>query len=524
MIVDLDTLDSAPDWECDVCIVGSGAAGLAVAREFLDSRYHVVVLEAGGERPEPATQDLYRTGIEGLPFAGAEAGRFRIFGGSTTQWGGQALPLFPIDFEPRDWVAHSGWPIAYQELAPYYRRACHFLNVDSWGFGPELAQRLGANPPRFDESRVRYHFSKWSPNPDLGGVYRDTLRRAPKIRLLLHANVGEIVLADGGGAVRSVRFRSLAGRSGQVRPRYVILCCGGIENARILLASRLQERCGVGNGNGLVGRFFQDHPAAQIGMLRSERPDQVQRAFNLFYRGGRKYSVRISAAPELQRRERILNVTSAVNFDVPSDSAYEALREVYRSVRARQFGTRLWGNAARCVANAGDIARPLFEYYVRRRAYSAGASFRVMINLEQEPDPESRIALGAHPDALGMPIATVHWRVSELARRTAVVFSRTLREQLRGAGLGELELAPWVEHDSPDWDKNIADQFHHIGTTRMHDDPKGGVVDSDCRVHSVDNLFIGSSSVFPTGGHSNPTLTLIALSIRIADRVKGQLA
>jgi choline dehydrogenase-like flavoprotein len=147
---------------------------------------------------------------------------------------------------------------------------------------------------------------------------------------------------------------------------------------------------------------------------------------------------------------------------------------------------------------------------------------RIGVTSEQEPNQESRILLSATTDALGMRRANVRWKLSALTQHTIQQFARMLRDEFRQAGLGEIALEPWVLADSSEWTKHITDQYHHMGTTRMHDSPKEGVVDGNCQVHGVSNLFIGSSAVFPTSGHSNPTLTIIALCIRLADRLKNQ--
>lgn len=523
MILDLATLPEDRDFDCDVCVVGSGAAGLALANELIDTRLRVVLLEGGGAVQESDSQELYRSEVTGLPFVGVHEGRFRTLGGSTTRWGGQALPLMPIDFEPRDWVAHSGWPLRYGDLVPYYQRAHDFLGTDRLNFTTDLLELLHTRPPAFDEATLQYHFSKWSPTPDLRTVYTEPIGRARNLTLLLHANLTGIELEEGLGRVRLVEARTLGGRVARVRPRALVIACGGIESARILLANREQMTCGIGNGRDLVGRFFQDHPAAPIGTLRTDRPDRVQRLFNLFHHRGRKYSVRLTASPELQRRERMLNASAGVMFDVGADDTYELLRRAYHLVRRREVGRELMVTLARCAAHAPALARPVFAYYARSRTYTPNATFRVVINMEQEPDPGSRVTLSADRDALGVPRSEIRWSLTEASRRTAVTFSAVMREQLRTANVGELELEDWLCAEDADWRTRLSDQNHHIGTTRMHESPAHGVVDPQLRVHGVANLYVASSSVFPTGGHSNPTLTLLALCMRLADRLHAEL-
>lgn len=519
MIVDLQSYDSDAALEADVCIVGSGAAGLALARELMATRRRVLVLESGGESDEPETQALYDTEDTGLPFPTARGGRFRVFGGSTTRWGGQALPLERSDFERREWVAHSGWPIAYDEVARYYARASDFLRVDPFGYDDALLARIGARPPALDRRLLRYHLSKWSPVPNTREMYRDALARSANLTLLLHANVTRLGLDESGEVIETVEARTLGGRRLTVKAARVVIACGGIESARLLLANRGQRPEGLGNASGALGRFLQDHPASVAGYLQPRDERAAQRIFNQFHRAGLKYSVRCSATEALQRGERILNATAAVFFQVGEESPHETLRATAHMLRRRELGPSLVAQAARCVRVAPYLARPLWEYFVRGRTYTPQARFRVILNTEQEPDPTSRIALSERTDALGLPMARVHWQLTPLSAHTCRVFAHELKRQLANAGVGELLLEPWLEDERSDWTSRLADQNHHIGTTRMGVSARDGVVDPDLRVHGTRNLYVASSSVFPTGGHSNPTLTLIALAIRLADHL-----
>jgi choline dehydrogenase-like flavoprotein len=261
MIADLSAADGPTQLTCDLCVVGTGAAGLTIASEMLDASLNVVLVESGGLDFEPPTQSLYDVDISGLPHPGSTQGRFRVCGGSTTKWGGQALPLMPSDFKRREWVTHSGWPISFEEVSRYYPRACRFLSVDEKNFDTDLFSYLGARPPGFDVQRVWYHFSKWSPHPDLRQHYLGTLRNSKNCTLLLHANVTNIVLEAEFGRVRQLEVQSLDSRKATVRAKMFVLCVGGIESARLLLSNRRQRLNGIGNDFDLVGRFFRIIPA-----------------------------------------------------------------------------------------------------------------------------------------------------------------------------------------------------------------------------------------------------------------------
>jgi choline dehydrogenase-like flavoprotein len=521
MILDLDKSGGTVELFTDLCIIGSGAAGLSLANEMLGVS-NTVIVESGGFEHEPATQALYDVAITGLPHPGSTQGRFRVCGGSTTKWGGQALPLMPSDFERRDWVSYSGWPISWNELQPYYARAGRFFLLDEMNFDTDLFQKLRTRPPRFDARKIWYHFAKWSPKPSIREHYLPRIRAAATSTLLLHANVVRIVLAHGLNQVTKVEIRSLNGRTGTVCARAFVLCAGGIETARLLLSNNTQQPCGIGNQHDLVGRFFQDHPSAMIGYLNCSDPVSAQRFLNVFHRRGLKYSVRCTATSQWQRRHDTLNVSMGSTFEQP-DRSLEDLKGLYVAARQRRLG-KVAGTAMRLAHHPGSAILPVWHFLRYRRSFAPGARIRIGLTSEQEPNPDSRILLSESTDALGMKRANVRWKLTDMTIHTMRHYAMALREEFKRAGIGEIELDDWLRESHSDWTSHINDQFHHIGTARMHDSPRQGVVDRNCQVHGVSNLYIGSSAVFPTSGHSNPTLTIIALAMRLADRLKGELA
>jgi choline dehydrogenase-like flavoprotein len=524
MIIDLADSSDNLDLHSDLCVIGSGAAGLAIASEMIRAGVNVVVVESGGHDHEPRTQALYDVAVSGLPHPGSTQGRFRIVGGSTTQWGGQALPLMPLDFERREWVRHSGWPISFNEVSAYYDRACRFLLLDRLNFDTDLFAHLKSRPSPFDPEQIWYHFSKWSPKPSLREQYLPDIRNADRCTLLLHANLTEIKLEENRDRVAEIRVRSLAGRSATLRTRMFVLCAGGIETARLLLANNKQLPNGIGNERDLVGRFFQDHPSAFVGWLNASNPARAQKLFNVFHKQGLKYSVRCTATPKWQREHETLNVSMGVTLEESgADSTLQDLKDAYIGIRQRDVSPDVLRKLVRAMRHPQSAALPAYHYIVRGRTFVPGARMRIGLTSEQEPNPDSRIRLSHSTDALGMPRSDVHWELTELTLHTMRRFAQTLTQEFNRAGIGEITMEPWVFDDSCEWTRHITDQYHHIGTARMHDSPSQGVVDRNCRVHSVSNLYIGSSAVFPTSGHSNPTLTIIALCMRLADRLKQEL-
>ena len=237
----LDHLDSACPNEkrADLCIIGAGAAGLALAVELANSGLQVVILESGGWEHEERTQDLYSTIQSGMPFHSALGGRFRIFGGSTTRWGGQSLPLTDLDFETREWVQHSGWPISREQLGSYYDRANRFLGVDTIDYHDDTAKLLKTKRLEFEDKTLDYHYSKWAPQPDLRKVYRSLLERSENIDVVLHANLRELELEE--EQVRLAHYVAFGGKSRRCACHRIHHCCGRYRGAPLALGLESPE-------------------------------------------------------------------------------------------------------------------------------------------------------------------------------------------------------------------------------------------------------------------------------------------
>lgn len=522
MIIDLQDINEIPEFFCDLCVIGTGAAGLAIASEMLNTRHKIMLIESGGIEHEKNTQALYDTEIVGLPHLGSTNGRFRIHGGSTTMWAGQALPLTPIDFERRDWVPYSGWPISFYDLMPYYIRATQFLLVDQMNFDTDLFSYLKVKPPTFDHSRIRYHFSKWSPTPNLRNNHLEQIKESQRCTLLLHANVTKIELDKNFKSAKQIEVHSLTAHKATVRAKYFVICTGGIETARLLLSNNQQQLNGIGNNNDLVGRFFQDHPNAMIGQLQTKNSKAIQHLFNVFHKKNLKYTVRCSASEEWQHTNQLLNMSSGITF-LGNEAIYENLKDVYKAIRDRDFNLPVFRKLLIAAKHPIGTLSPAIHYLTRGRSYVSNPVMRIGLTSEQEPNPESRVMLSEHCDMLGLPKTKLQWKLTELTRHTIQKFSMTLRDEFQRSNMGDIVFEPWLFDQSANWESNLEDQFHHCGTTRMHNSVKHGVVDRHCCVHDIENLYIGSSSVFPTSGHSNPTLTIIALCMRLADRLKNIL-
>jgi choline dehydrogenase-like flavoprotein len=524
LIFDSRTLPVDTVIETDLCMVGAGAAGITLAREFLHQPFRVYLLECGGLRPDRDTQSVFAGTSIGLPYFDLEETRQGCYGGTTSIWTGWCRPLDPIDFEARPWVPHSGWPFNRAHLEPFYRRAQEVCQLGPRGYEAETWEGNGAHPLPLAPDLIRSEIFQFSAPTRFGRVYRDEIARAGNIHTLLHAHAIELVTMEASGAVSAVRVATLEGRRFRVRARVFVLAAGGIENPRLLLLSRRGRSAGLGNG--LVGRFFMDHPYVNSGwhlLPRRARLDfyRIRRVTNF---GARGKVIRVFTFPEaVLRRERLVNVAV---FYRPVYHAYP----VFGSEAMRSLGHLL--NAARG-RSAHHLKRDLPVVAGNLDQVILAAFQRVLPLIfppdrlplrafaEPVPNPESRITLGEDRDPLGRRRVLLDWKLSPLELHSVARAHQLLDQALRRAGEGQLETSLVQEAV---WPSSLSSGRHHIGTTRMHDDPRFGVVDAHCRVHGVPNLFIAGSSVFPTAGYANPTLTIVALALRLAGHLTRVMA
>jgi choline dehydrogenase-like flavoprotein len=512
MFTDARTLADQTSLQADLAIIGGGVAGITLAHTLAGSGISVCVVEAGGLAPAPEVQSLYEgenTGIDYSP----SATRLRLFGGSSNHWGGYCRPLDAIDFEQRDWVPFSGWPFAIDELAPYYEPASEIVEVAPGRFDDrDYWQRVtGEKLPESATGRLRLQFVQFSTPTRFGSRYGDELKTAANIRVLLNANVTRISAADGAQAVKRLTIRTLNGLTHSVKARYYVLAAGGLENARILLLSNNVVQAGLGNQNDLVGRFFMEHPHmggfAELVVADLQRLPKILR--ERVTAEGRSAKAAFNPTQTFLREHRLLNATFMMG--VAGKYAADQLPD---AANANDTARRDMLMAARRFLTANDdAAKP-------GRPDDIGVWLGIGGSCEQAPNPDSRVSLSTQHDALGLAKIKLNWRLTEQDRLSFYTHLHSLALEFGALGLGRLRERV---ADRRDWPQPVGGGSHHMGTTRMSDNPLRGVVNRNCKVHAVDNLYVAGSSVFPTAGVSNPTLTLVALTLRLADHLKGRI-
>ncbi len=533
-LIDARELGETDELAGDLCIVGAGAAGITLATELAGGPLDVILLEAGGLRPDEETQALYDLESVGYPIRPNFMSRARYFGGSCNLWAGRSMKLSPADTAGRAWVEDSAWPIAYEEIEARYPRAAEILGLpDIRMFEPAAFRgRLGdAERALYAAGDLAPTVSLWAPRPRrFGKAYRKKLARADRVRAVLHANVTRLRLHADGRSVTTLEAATLDGRRFRVRAKAFVLACGGIENARLLLVSNDVHENGAGNSHDVVGRYFMDHPRAIHGRVRLGSGRALPWLRGRPLADGRA-QLGIGLDEETRRREGLLNhyVTLEAMHSAYTAHAYESLIQTMKVVLRRgHAGSRRDLGRARRTPIPGLIylltpkellPHNVYRWWVRARdavRRDRGPVERTVVYFcEQPPNPESRVTLRRERDALGVPRLRLDWRLGGEVTRSVLRLQEILGDRFRESGIGEL--APG------EGDPVYTDASHHMGTTRMSRDPKTGVVDPDGRVYGIGNLYLAGSSVFPSAGHANPTLTIIALALRLADHLGGAI-
>lgn len=514
----------APDAQVwDLCVVGAGAAGLALAAEFLQGPGRVLVLESGLREPDAYGDDLNQLDSVGLRHDGWREGRVRSLGGTTRAWGGQLVPLRASELESRPWVPDSGWPLRLEEIEPFYRRTERLLRIEGPPYDDSAWSRLGLTPPAFDPREFRVRFSQWAAlgRRNFAVLWRRELERSNNVSVLIDATAVAVRCTASGDHCETVEVRSRAGRHAGIRARMFVIACGGIETARLLLASPASGGRGVANRSGLVGRFFQDHVSYIAGEIEPASRRLVQHLFDPRYVGATMYSVKIEPTDAVMQREGWLNAMGHVAFQIPDALGWMELRRILRSLQAGRLELPSRDESVAMLRGSVELTRLVLTRYLAKRRRSPGAgSIRLLVDSEQAPSRDSRVLLDTRVDTLGVPRARLDWRIGELERHTLTGFAARIAAEFERLGLGKIRLAGLPDFDLRDAPGATRDIFHHMGTARMSAAAQTGVTRADLRCHDVDNLFVAGAAVFPAGGIANPTFTALALSLRLADHLK----
>lgn len=532
MLLDARDFVEGEELQADVCIVGAGAAGITLARALSGGSLDIVLLESGGAEMVAATQALaegdladgrFVNGFAHDQVIGLDAVRLRLLGGTTNHWAGYCRPLRPVDYERRPHLAVSGWPFGPDELDPWYAQAQEVVRLGPYEYDWRWwRDNRGFPEPVLDDGVVEAAMYQSKYPFSFGEQYRSELEAAVDVRLVLWANAVDLPLVAGGRAVDRVEAAVLDGPRFSVRARVVVLAMGGIENPRLLLSSVADRPAGLGNDNDLVGRHFADHLLVPVGFGVLARPLADFAGY-----GGIRYP-RPGEVEEHGVRSILL-------------LADQVLRD--RSLQGIEL--QLMAGAFADGLPRQDEGAGVTEAAALVQRVEQGPQSLVYFQAEIEPvlDPENRVVLGSATDPLGLRRAEVRWRPRPADIESLEVGLALIAQQIGASGLGRLQLTPGgIQYDPDATGATAADRyqvhldrdarslvpdsavgFHHMGATRMATSPREGVVDADLRVHSVENLFVAGSSSFASPGANTPTLTIVALALRLAAHLQDRV-
>jgi len=506
MIRNLNDYNTKTIIHTELCIVGSGASGITIAREFLNTTVKVLLIESGDLNYSVENQSMYEGENLGHPRVDFDKCRLRYFGGTTNHWGGWSAPYNEIDFETRDWVDYSGWPLKYSELVNFYERATKVCKLDDLVYNKSVTNNIP-----IEQSILNYRLFKINPLR-FSDEYFEELRKSKNIIILFNANLTNIQINGNADHIKHLDISTLSDTHVKVKSNAYVLSCGGIETPRLLLLSNYVMNTGVGNQFDQVGRYFMDHPpmdnpppVVKCGQLITNNFSKIKETFSIYYYDNLGYLPGFHLNENYQRRNRLLNSYMWFNFNIPDPYVYGFENSHIKNEDVSSYLRNF---------------KSIYYHDLTKQEFSL---VDLVCQFEQLANPDNRIILNSDKDALGLNRVSINWNLSEVEKATVLEMTKLVASVLSTLNLGRVRIEEWLLDKSNNWPLDLQGAWHHIGTTRMSENPKTGVVDKNCRVHGIDNLYISGCSVFPTSGYVNPTLTIVALSIRLADYLKSDL-
>jgi choline dehydrogenase-like flavoprotein len=484
----------------DIIIIGAGAAGILLAIKLSRQGKSILLIESGHFGEDEEKQKLNEVAQKGKKLENAVWGRKRAIGGTTIAWGGQSLPFTSIDFEKRDWVQNSGWPISYDELEPYYKEANSFMGIDTMNYNTDIFPKVSVKNPGLDPEVFNFHVSKWATQPNFYLLYKNELQK--KITIIYNAQLTAIQ-KNNVDKVEIIKISNFKDAIFLLPVNLLIIAAGAIETVKILLNNN------IGNHSGWLGKCFMDHPCIEVGIVNTNNPYRLQRFFNTHIWNGHKYSIRLSLNNNYQQKNKLLNCSAAIMFLLPQESfdPYAELKSFKKDFKLIRL--------IKVSGSAFSIIKSTWAYIANKFYYKTHAVASVSLMIEQEPMEESTISLDNEKDAFDNFKALLNWQISFATWRTAVATANAVKKEIEKLKLGNVNLYENINLITPNGNDYLTDVCHHMGGCRMSSSEDRGVVNTDLQVWGTKNLYVCSTAVFPTVSHSNPTLTMLALGARL---------
>jgi len=514
MYFDARELDNNSLIEGDICIIGAGAAGISIALDWINTNYKVILLEGGGFEYDKKIQNLYKGKINGPKCLPLMSSRSHLFGGTTNIWGGHCSPFDEMDFEKRNWVDNSGWPIKKKDLNPYYEKATKILELqtDDYSINYWLKNNPSYTKLQINNDIITEKIWQYSPPTRFNDKYKDVIIDAKNIYLYTYANVTNISANENISSIKEVTLKNHTGKTHKVKAKYFILACGAIQNARLLLNSKKQINNGIGNENDNVGRYFMEHVHVNAAELWLNNTFPM--SFYLLNWGITKGRAELAITANEQQKHRILNGTAKIDF-LKNDRSRKSFFDMYSNEDPKKNGY---------IMSYSEKINKKIQLFKASRVENIDRAYGLNVKIEQVPNPDSRVFLDNEKDVLDMQKANLRWEITSFEKRSIKKMVELIGREVGVSDIGRIKLMESL-HDgnNQNWIENRYPGCHHMGTTRMSNNPKNGVVDLNCKIHSLNNLFVAGSSCFTTSGSANPTLTLIALSLRLSNYVKSKI-
>ena len=523
MILDLSEQGSDVSHRTDVLIVGAGIAGLTLATRLRKAGIEVCVVESGGHRETDSAHPLKNVIQAGHPYRGASEGRSLCLGGTSTRWGGALLPYLDHDLSARPYINQPGFPVGMADLRKYIPQVEEIFGLSSGSYEEEFVREIKANSrlqPGDKDFWLR--FAKWPRFKDrnVAALFRAALQSDAGLKVWLNATVTCFTLAEDSDRLVSIEARSLSGKRLTVSAQRFILCAGAIESTRLLLLldrqyeGKIFERCTC------LGNYFYDHISASVANIEVDDAEALNKLAGFRFSGSTMRSLRYELSPTAQRRAVIGSAFAHISFRTEQPTPFDALRTLLRSSQCD--GNIDYRSALFILRNlAYFLNMTRWRYIDKQLLWPQPAKYELHFVVEQLPKAINRIALSDERNSLGAPMAKIYWSIGEDERRTFDVVASIFGRYWDRNGLNRIGSLSWNHTQAHGLDDNlgISDVYHPGGTTRMGVDGVNAVVDATLRTFAISNLWVASTSTFPTGGGANPTMTLLLFTLRLADHL-----
>lgn len=510
MIVDSFALLPEPARKPDVAIVGAGAVGIALAVQLARAGLQVTVIEGGPASPPVDYRKANKAGSTGRAHLGLLDGRMKALGGTTRLWGGQLMAFGENDLAAGTYEGKPGWPIAPEDLARATAKALELLRIPAdLRDGAAVHHAASGVDPVLDPA-LNLAIATWLPQPDFARLFARELRDLPGLAVLTgHRVTGLETMRD--GQFSAAMLIGTGGVTNCLEPRRIVLANGTFELTAMLLRLAARKESSIA-GKAHLGQWYIDHLHAIGGTIRGIDRRRLGNLSDAVFHKGHRFTVKLRLSGTLQREAGVPNVAAMI---LPPLGPRELLRDLFGLARRNTQGADSPG-LFRTLAMLGPL---IWRYLVQRRGPNLlGNSAFLGIEIEQVVCPDSRITLDpADPDRL-----VLNWALAGAAEMRGIrLFCTAVRDYLARERLGELEIDPRILAEDPGYLDDAHDAYHQMGGARMAASAEHGVVDSSLKVFGTENLYALGAAAFPSGSFANPTLTALALSVRLAEHLQS---